>query len=611
MKKTKQLLAGLMLMLSGVGTLQAQECASRMMEGSVCLPKGFPVESSPGTYALNLMKGQTQLSNDVYDLHMLILWICVFIGIGVFGTMFYSIYHHRKSKGHVAAQFHENTTVEIIWTIIPALILISMAIPATKTLMEMDDVQESDMTIKVTGWQWKWEYEYLDSGIHFFSNLDAASNMARQVRSEKNVRDVPHYLLSVDEPLVIPVGKKIRFVFTAADVIHSWWVPDLGWKKDAIPGFINEAWTSVAKPGVYRGQCTELCGKDHGFMPVVVIAMAQADYDEWKQHKIDQKSKANELAELSHDDLVKKGAEVYGKNCATCHMEDGSGVPGAFPALKGSAVVNGGIVAQANLILNGRNAMPAFAKQLNANELAAVITYTRNALGNSKGDEIQAKDIKTLLDGGKVDEAPVAAAQKPAAKAEKPVAENKSSVKPVEKPKVEEKAAKPEENAGQWKKITGTKTEEVKIENAQFAQDKFYPQQRFNDKPVNEPAKAPAAETAKDNKATAVTLAKAGLDDLAKKGEGVYQKSCQSCHQKDGSGMPPTFPALKGSAVVTGNIDKQVELMLKGKGMMPAFGKTLSAEDFAAVLAFTRNKLGNSAGGFKQPAEIEKLQAGS
>ncbi len=600
MKKTKQLLAGLALLLSGMGTLQAQECASRMMEGSVCLPKGFPVESTPGNYALNLMKGQTQLSNDVYDLHMLILWICVFIGIGVFGTMFYSIYYHRKSRGHVAEQFHENTTVEIIWTIIPALILISMAIPATKTLMEMDDVQESDMTVKVTGWQWKWEYEYLDSGIRFFSNLDEASNRARQLNSNINARSVAHYLLRVDEPLVIPTGKKIRFVFTAADVLHSWWVPDLGWKKDAIPGFINEAWTSVSKPGVYRGQCTELCGKDHGFMPVVVVAMDQADYDVWKKNKLEQKEKESEVAELSHDDLIKKGGEVYGKSCATCHMEDGAGIPGAFPALKGSAVVNGDIVAQTNLILNGRNAMPAFGKQLSANELAAVITYTRNALGNSKGDEIQAKDINTLLDGGKVE-----------AKSEKPAASKLAPEVKEDKAEVEKNAAKPEENHQvQWQKTKSTKPEEVKIDNAQFAQDKFYPQKKYTDKPPANDAQKQSAGGASDSKKNTASTAKVGLEELTKKGEAVYQKSCQSCHQKDGAGMPPTFPALKGSPVAKGDINKQVDLLLKGKGMMPAFGKTLSAEDFAAVLAFTRNSLGNSAGDYKEPMEIEKLQTG-
>ena len=559
------------------------------MEGNVCLPKDFPIEASPGKYTLNLMQGQTQLSHDVYDLHMLILWICVFVGVGVFGTMFYSIYHHRKSKGHVAEQFHENTTVEIIWTVIPALILVSMAIPATKTLLEMDDVQDSDMTVKVTGWQWKWEYDYLDTGIHFFSNLDAASNRARQLNSGIDPSTISHYLLRVDEPLVIPTNKKIRFVFTAADVLHSWWVPDLGWKKDAIPGFINEAWTSVPKAGIYRGQCTELCGKDHGFMPVVVVAMDQPDYDAWKEKKFELQKAGNDDSDQTHEQLVKKGAEVYGKNCSTCHMENGAGIPGAFPALTGSKVVNGDINEQANVVLNGRNAMPAFGKQLNASELAAVITYTRNALGNSKGDEIQPKAIKTLLSGGKAE----AVATKSETKAEKP----------VEKPKTEEKVSNTDENTKSKVIVSKAVKEDDKVESVQFAQDKFYPQKRISDKPaVNESEKPTGVK--------ASVGAGVSKDELVNKGSAVYEKNCQSCHQKDGAGMPPTFPALKGSPIVTGKIDGQIEIMLKGKGMMPAFGKTLGAEDFAAVLAFTRNKLGNSVGDYKQPAEISALQQG-
>ncbi len=373
MKKTKQLFAGLILMAFGLGTAQAD-------------------------YTLNLMKGVTKVSNDLYDLHMLILWICVFIGIGVFGTMFYSIYHHRKSKGHKAEQFHENTTVEIIWTIIPTLILIGMAIPATKAMMELDDVQDSEMSIKVTGHQWKWEYEYLDNGIHFFSSLDEASNKVRQVGSGLDPRSVPNYLLNVDKPLVIPTKKKIRFVFTAKDVIHSWWVPDLGWKKDTIPGFINESWTSVDEPGTYRGQCTELCGKDHGFMPIVVIAMNEPEYNVWVEQQkaavIAEAGSANK--QWSNEELIAKGKAVYETSCASCHMPDGAGLPGTFPALKASPVVTGDINAQVKLVLNGKGMMPAFEKMLSAVDLAAVITYTRNGLGNSVGDSIQPSAIQAL-----------------------------------------------------------------------------------------------------------------------------------------------------------------------------------------------------------------------
>ena len=232
-------------------------------------------------WGMNLPRGVTPFSREVYDLHMLILWICVAIGIGVFGVMFYSILKFRKSKGAVAAQWHESTTVEIVWTVLPFLVLIAMAIPATKALIMMEDVSDADMTIKVTGYQWKWHYEYLDDGISFYSSLDADSNTARARNSGIDPTTVENYLLEVDNRVVVPINKKIRFLTTAGDVIHAWWVPDLGWKRDAIPGFINESWATIEKPGIYRGQCAELCGKDHGFMPVVVEAVSDSDYAAW------------------------------------------------------------------------------------------------------------------------------------------------------------------------------------------------------------------------------------------------------------------------------------------------------------------------------------------
>ena len=372
MKKRKQLFAGATLAALGL-------------------------QSAHADYALNLMQGVTKVSNDIYDLHMLILWVCVFIGIAVFGTMFYSMYHHRKSRGHQAANFHENTTVEIIWTIIPTIILVAMAIPATKTMIEMDNVQNSDMSIKVTGKQWYWDYEYLGTGVHFESHLDAASEKAHRDGSDPH--GVPHYLLNVDRPLVVPVGKKIRFVFTSADVIHSWWVPDLGWKKDANPGFINEAWTSVDKPGTYRGQCTELCGRDHGFMPIVVIAMEQGDYDNWVKTTLAKQEEKPDLSDQSREQLMANGAAVYLKNCVSCHQIDGAGAPGDYPALRGSAKVNAGIDPLIGFLQAGTSKMPSFAK-LKDNELAAVITYIRNApeLGNKVGDEVQPKAITPVYD---------------------------------------------------------------------------------------------------------------------------------------------------------------------------------------------------------------------
>ncbi len=373
MKKTKKLLSGLGLLLSGMSPVYAD-------------------------YTLNLTKGVTKISNEVYDMHMIALGICVFVGLLVFSTMFYSIYFHRKSMGHKAEQFHENTTVEIIWTVIPTIILIIMAIPATKAMIDMDNAEGSDMTIKVTGWQWKWEYEYLDQDLKFFSSLDEESNKARQTGSGINPTDVPHYLLNVDKPLVVPVDTRIRFLFTAADVIHSWWVPALGWKKDTLPGFINEAWTEIHTPGIYRGQCAELCGKDHAFMPIVVIAKEKADYEAWvEEQKLLLAAESNAAdKDWSVDDLMAKGKEVYVNNCASCHMEDGSGLAGTFPALSGSSVVTGNIDDQIDLMLNGKGMMPAFGTMLSAVEFASVVTYTRNDLGNNVADSVQPSQIKKL-----------------------------------------------------------------------------------------------------------------------------------------------------------------------------------------------------------------------
>ncbi len=240
---------------------------------------------------INLPVGVTESSIAVYDLHMIILWVCVVIAIVVFGAMFYSMYAHRKSKGYEAAKFDESTTMEIIWTVVPFVILIGMAIPATKVLLAMEDPGDYDMTIKVTGYQWKWQYEYLPNAddkdgktVGFFSSLAEDSNKARQLNSGIDVTTVDNYLLAVDKPLVIPAGKRIRFVITAADVLHAWWVPDLGWKKDAIPGFINEAWTEVGEDQIgktFRGKCAELCGRDHGFMPIEVKVESQENFDKF------------------------------------------------------------------------------------------------------------------------------------------------------------------------------------------------------------------------------------------------------------------------------------------------------------------------------------------
>lgn len=239
---------------------------------------------------INMTQGVTQQSADHFDLHMIVLWICVVIGIGVFTVMFTSIVLHRKSRGVEAAKFSHSTKAEIIWTIIPVLILIAIAIPATTALVRMEDSSGAEMTVKITGFQWRWKYEYLDHDISFISSLESTSNAARQLNSGIAPESVDNYLLDVDHPLVLPVGKKIKFLITADDVIHSWWVPALGWKRDAIPGFINEAWTNIDKPGTYRGQCAELCGKDHGFMPIVVIALPEDEFEAWVREQRAEKS---------------------------------------------------------------------------------------------------------------------------------------------------------------------------------------------------------------------------------------------------------------------------------------------------------------------------------
>lgn len=351
-------------------------------------------------YGLNLTEGVTEVSRDVHDLHMLIFWICVAIGLLVYGLLTYSIIHHRKSKGAVAATFHENPKLEILWTVIPFAILIGMAVPATKVMLKVYDTTGSDMTVKVTGYQWKWRYEYINEGVSFFSSLDSKSNEARQRGATVSPSEVDNYLLNVDNPLVVPVGKKIRFLFTGADVIHAWWVPDLGWKKDTIPGFITDAWAKIEKPGTYRGQCTELCGRDHGFMPIVVIAKTEAEYQQWlsaQKSKLNAgraEAKADLEKTFTNEELMVKGQEVYEKNCASCHQAGGEGVPGMFPAITNSSYVNGPIDEHIRIVLKGKGSMmPPFESSLNATEIAAVVTYQRNALGNSKGDMVQPSHV--------------------------------------------------------------------------------------------------------------------------------------------------------------------------------------------------------------------------
>ena len=347
-------------------------------------------------YKLNLTEGVTPISQDLYGLHMLVFWICVVIAALVFGIMAWSIFYHRKSRGAKASNFHESTTVEIIWTIAPLLILIAVAVPATSTLLDLEDATtDADINLQVTGIQWKWKYNFIDEDVEFISSLAQSSrDVVKDPLANAN------YLLEVDEPLVLPINKKIRFLFHSNDVIHAWFVPALAVKQDAIPGFVNDSWALIEKVGTYRGQCAELCGKEHGFMPIVVEAVTQVDYEKWLEaKKVDALAVAAAAEEKwSMEDLIAKGETVYKVNCSGCHGVTGAGIPGVFPAMTGSDIVLGDIADHIDIIVNGKagTAMAAFKSQLSDVDIAAVVTFERNALGNSVGDMVQPSAITGL-----------------------------------------------------------------------------------------------------------------------------------------------------------------------------------------------------------------------
>lgn len=335
----------------------------------------------------NLVEPVTEIARQIYDLHTLMLVICLVIFIAVFGVMFYSIFAHRKSKGAKSASFHDSVKVEIAWTIIPFLIVIGMALPATKTVVAMKDTSNADLTIKATGYQWKWGYEYLageGEGISFLATLSTPRDQIEDHQGQAVARG-ENYLMEVDNHVVVPVGKKVRVVTTANDVIHAWMVPAFGVKQDAIPGFVRDTWFKAEQEGIYRGQCAELCGKDHAYMPIVVEVVSEENYSKWVQAKLDEmKSKQDDpTKEWVKEDLVARGEQVYNANCAACHQASGEGIPGAFPALVGAASVKGPQADQIAILLNGKGAgMPAW-KQLSDVEIASVITYTRNAWANA------------------------------------------------------------------------------------------------------------------------------------------------------------------------------------------------------------------------------------
>jgi len=366
---------------------------------------GAQVKDMPGGPAvnqLNLHTGVTPIAREIYSLHWIIMIICIVIFIGVFGVMLYSIVMHRKSRGHVASKFDEHLGLELTWTIIPFLIIVGMAIPATRTVVAMKDTSSADLTVKVTGYQWKWGYEYLDgpaAGVQFLSNLSTPQD---QIDGKAPIGNT--YLMEVDQPMVVPVGQKVRVVLTAADVIHAWMVPELGVKQDAIPGFLRDTWFRADKPGIYRGQCAELCGKNHAYMPIVVEVKSQEDYAAWAAKQKSAMAAASEDPNKTwtKDELIAKGKQVFSTTCVACHQANGQGIPGTFPALNGSTkFVLAPMKGQIDTVLNGHpgTAMAAFRDQLSDTQIAAVITYTRNAWDNAgKGPDpvVQPSDVKAL-----------------------------------------------------------------------------------------------------------------------------------------------------------------------------------------------------------------------
>ena len=377
---------------------RAQALFLGLLSPVIALAMAGNVSAESATRQLNMPQGVTEVSQAAYDIHMIMMWICTVIGIAVFGFMFYVMYAHRKSRGAVAANFHENHVVELIWTIVPALILIVMAIPATTALLKVYDTENADIDIKVTGYQWKWQYEYIGEGVKYMSELRTSQDeiYGRAPKGE-------HYLREVTEPLVIPTGKKVRFLITGNDVIHSWWVPDFGVKRDAVPGLFTAAWAKTDVPGTYVGECTELCGIGHAFMPVVVEVKEEAEYNEWLAGK---KAEVAEYAstigkEWTFDELMVRGEEVYERSCAACHQSDGNGIPGVFPALKDSPIALGAKEGHIAVLIDGvaGTSMQSFADQLSEVDIAAVVHYGRNAWGNDVGDVNQQIEVRNYKKG--------------------------------------------------------------------------------------------------------------------------------------------------------------------------------------------------------------------
>ncbi len=366
-------------------------CISRLVLFFSTVFITFAAQATPG---INMPYGVTPISNEIYNLHMACFYVCCGIGAVVFGVLIYSLIKYRKSKGAKAALFHEHIGVEITWTIIPTIILIALAVPATIVLQHIHNTDESGLTIKVTGYQWKWKYEYLDQGISFFSTLSTPQDQINNLAPKNE-----WFLLEVDKPVVVPINTKVKLLVTADDVIHAWWVPELGVKQDAIPGFINENWFYATKIGTYRGQCGELCGMNHAFMPIVVQVVSKTDFDTWvkgNQVGITGPASSSLIAPsvktaaktppMSEAELMTFGKAEYEKTCAMCHQTTGLGLPPTFPPLKGSRIAAGPLAADVSMVMHGvkGTAMQPFGEQLDDKTLAAIITYTRHAWGNEE-----------------------------------------------------------------------------------------------------------------------------------------------------------------------------------------------------------------------------------
>ena len=379
--------------------------------------------SAHAAWETGMQEPASKIAEAQRDLNVFMMWIITIIGAGVFGAMFYSIFKHRKSVGHQAAQFHENTLVEILWTAVPMLIIIGMALPATGVILDYKNTSEPDITVKVTGYQWKWSYDYLNEGVSFYSQMSTPPEAigARFYRGEESPTERgENYLLEVDNEMVVPVGKKVRLLLTAADVIHAWWVPQLGVKQDAIPGVVRDAWFKAERAGVFRGQCAELCGKNHGFMPIVVRAVPEAEYAQWLAERGGAAEPAAEGPKYAGDIVatagesgadgaeeeiapedwtmevaMERGEAAYGTHCAACHQANGEGLAPAFPGLKGGAITTGEMAGHLDIVINGKagTAMAAF-NYLSDADIAAIVTYERNAWGNDKGDLATPEDVK-------------------------------------------------------------------------------------------------------------------------------------------------------------------------------------------------------------------------